>query len=550
MILIISCFITNQRHNNRYDRLEVFKYTLYSYRNIPFDELYFFILLDNEYSSEINNLNTFIYSNFNNINKSKIHIINDRYYQQIQWIPFMQKIKEQYGPNELIWFAQNDDHVFVDFNMEILNEGIELLKLEKNNRKSIYYSHWPEIIKMSGKYETPTLIGNYVKFNNSLLDSIQIFNVEFLCYIFIEYKWKTNYTRIDGILNELTPVPSQENILNQTIYVPLREIARKFNGYDHVRMNRTDCPPLNLPTNTFIYSKEKIINKMLIQHESAWTINNNFIIPQEWVDINLSLHPENITEHVITLKNKLNLKIHYKAIILVLASNESPITKNARRIWKKYMKLEPTIKVLFVYGKLDNPLEDQDENDLIYNDILESSFPFIFHKTYEAMKFIDTNFSYEYFVRTNISTFWDFEKLKLHLDVLPRTNCYSGDGPFKISELNYYCLYVSGTDTIVTREMITSLIKNKDKLIFNLVEDAVMGQYFNGILKVPILPNRICFFEDIIDVDEINQTKIELRIQNATRENKDHYRVKTINGDRLTIDNFIYKNLLKHIYNI
>jgi len=53
----MSCFITNKRHNNRYDRLEVFKYTLHSYKNIQFEELFFFILLDAEYNCEINNLN-------------------------------------------------------------------------------------------------------------------------------------------------------------------------------------------------------------------------------------------------------------------------------------------------------------------------------------------------------------------------------------------------------------------------------------------------------------------------------------------------------------
>ena len=34
---------------------------------------------------------------------------------------------------------------------------------------------------------------------------------------------------------------------------------------------------------------------------------------------------------------------------------------------------------------------------------------------------------------------------------------------------------------------------------YNLVEDAAMGSYFNGILGAPMLPNRICFFEDITD---------------------------------------------------
>ena len=36
MILILSVFITHDRGNNRYNRLDIFKYTLNSYRNIKF----------------------------------------------------------------------------------------------------------------------------------------------------------------------------------------------------------------------------------------------------------------------------------------------------------------------------------------------------------------------------------------------------------------------------------------------------------------------------------------------------------------------------------
>ena len=317
---------------------------------------------------------------------------------------------------------------------------------------------------------------------------------------------------------------SRNNLINL-----LNNVCKKNNIYF--------INPTNVLSN---FSQEEICEKDLGHYNDLGLCEfsnyvNNYI--KQLINYNIK---QNLIYNIIT---------HYKAIILVLASNESPITKNSRRIWKKYMNMEPTFKVFFVYGKLFEPLEEQDENDLIYNDIKES-YPVTFHKTFEAMKFIESNFSYEYFIRTNISTFWDFEKLKTHLDTLPRTNCYSGDGPFPIREFNYSCLYVSGTDTIVTREMIKSMVSNKDKINFGLIEDAAMGHYFNGILKVPILPNRICFFEDIRDTSEITKAKIEERIKNAIKENKDHYRVKTLVGNRYEIDNFIYKILLKYIYDI
>ena len=299
MILVVSTFVTNQRNHNRYSRLDVFKYMLYSYKDIPFSEIYLFILLDNEFINNKNDLTKYIYSIFSKLDVNKIHITHDRYTQQLQWIPFISKLKEKHGGNELVWFTQNDDHIFIDFNMDILNEGLELLKHDPNKHKSIYYSHWPEIIKMSGKYQEPKLTNNYVSFNLSLLDSIQIFNLEFLYDIFVKYKWKDNHIRIDSVLNELTHRPSVDNPLLQTIYVPLREMVRHFDGYDHASMDRRACPPLELPSNTFNYSKESLKKKILANHSSHWTQNNHYQIPQKWIDINLSLHPSNISEYSI-----------------------------------------------------------------------------------------------------------------------------------------------------------------------------------------------------------------------------------------------------------
>ena len=60
------------------------------------------------------------------------------------------------------------------------------------------------------------------------------------------------------------------------------------------------------------------------------------------------------------------LLIHYRAIILILASNNNIVDKNGRSTWKKYMNIDPSIKVFFVYGKLNNELVDYDPTcDLI-----------------------------------------------------------------------------------------------------------------------------------------------------------------------------------------
>jgi hypothetical protein len=312
MILILSIFVTNQRHhqcyepskNGTYSKLDIFKYMLESYKKIPFSEIYLFIKLDTEFLLPgqffyENNINEYIYNIFSGLEKNKIHIVLDRYTSQNKWIPFFKELMEKYGPNESVWFSQNDDHVFIDYNTDILLEGLKHLENDKSRHKSIYVSHWPEVIKLSGKNNNQSLIGNYIKFNLSILDSIQIFNLQFLYDIFVIHNWKKDHIRIDSLIYDfLEPYElSYKDPLSQVIYIPLREMVRHFDGYGHVHMEQGACPRLELPSNTFHYSKENLIKKMTPYHTSQWESGNTFNIPQIWIDINLSLH--DINEYTI-----------------------------------------------------------------------------------------------------------------------------------------------------------------------------------------------------------------------------------------------------------
>ena len=223
--------------------------------------------------------------------------------------------------------------------------------------------------------------------------------------------------------------------------------------------------------------------------------------------------------------------------MLVLASAGHVVYDNARKVWKKYMNCNPNVKVYMVYGAITN-LEDQDEHDLVYQDIRECYNPGMLLKTIRAMEYIDKHEKYDYFVRTNISTFWDFEKLLEHIKILPPTLCYSGDGPFAGR-------YLSGTDTIVTPEMIKEIIKAKDTLDYGCCEDDALGRFFNGVLGAPFLPNRICFLIHFHDPDDPN---ILIHIEQGIKSNCDHYRVK--NHHRDIVDLAVYKCLLLRIYNI
>ena len=301
MILLISVFLTDQRPNNRYDRYEIFKYTLFSYRNINFSNIYILVELDEIYKNKKDELSNFIYNNFN-IPNNNIYINYDkRFDNQNEWKTFMNThIYNKFDINELILFCQCDDHIFIDFNMDVLNEGIELLNKEQNEHKTIHFSHFPEIIKMSGKFNNCKRINNYIRFERTMVDTLQIFNLKYLYFILVQYDWNgLSHKRIEDM-----PGDVNKNKFNQAIYTPLRELCRHFDGYEHVHIT-DDCPALILPKNTFYYDNDTLIKKMTAQHDSNWTINNNFIIPQEWIDINISLH--NIKEYTLEMiENKNN----------------------------------------------------------------------------------------------------------------------------------------------------------------------------------------------------------------------------------------------------
>jgi hypothetical protein len=138
---------------------------------------------------------------------------------------------------------------------------------------------------------------------------------------------------------------------------------------------------------------------------------------------------------------------------------------------------------------------------------------------------------------------------------LPTSKCYSGDGPLTPSgydsENGYY---LSGTDTIITPESVKEIIKNKKTLDYKIPEDVTMGLFFNGVLKCPFIKSQIFFMEkfnlrnNFFDLFE--KLKILVSIWYARKMMKDHYRVKTLTSNREILDRYIYKQLLKYIYQL
>jgi len=256
-------------------RFDSFLWTLNSYAalKIPWRAVYLFIDID-EYPGRQEEVEAAIQNTFSE-ECSLISLLWYRIEDKSEWYPFIEEIagndSQIGGPDALVWFMQNDDHPFVDFETDVLIEGLHHLAKEETVFKSLYLSHWPEIVRQSVKENRQERIGrSYVRFPMANTDSIQIFSAKLLYHLLVEMQWWENSvgktSRIDFLAFKLKPS-------SMILYVPLREQCRHFGGYGHVQASEELWPQLDVSRKPDFYTRNvprsTLVSRMLTRHTSA-----------------------------------------------------------------------------------------------------------------------------------------------------------------------------------------------------------------------------------------------------------------------------------------
>lgn len=111
-----------------------------------------------------------------------------------------------------------------------------------------------------------------------------------------------------------------------------------------------------------------------------------------------------------------------KIVVLVIASDNLPIYAEHHSLWRSYATRHPDITVYFSRQRedVDTPYFDGDTIWTPGKECLER----IFDKTIDAFKLIPP--SYDFLVRTNLSSVWNFKRLVEFCAALPRENVYCG----------------------------------------------------------------------------------------------------------------------------
>ncbi len=264
MILFINVFLTDKRFSKskiaepndvRYSprRSDVFKFMLASLSVINWEFGVIYYELDDEYADQYADIDEYIHSLFN----CTIKIYHYRNKNQAMWQESVLRL-DHYSDNQLIWFTCNDDHVFIDSDLNY----IEFLKkklhemLKNTPYVTCFFSHWPEMMALrvnAGKFEREIIEDNEKYYVMQWKDetSIGIINKGLLKYWWFENDYGDRvFRRTDDPENSVIS-PNMKTI------VPYKELVRHFDGYGHVGINTNECPLLFIPTG-FFQSRIKI----------------------------------------------------------------------------------------------------------------------------------------------------------------------------------------------------------------------------------------------------------------------------------------------------
>ena len=260
LILFVNVLVTDQRASaggmNRADRLDIFKYTLASYAKIDrIKNVIIYCQLDGSYQSREKELRDYIDNIFY---FSTVRYHNYSPSNQTQWVEALLSSPLLTTSSPILYLG-NDDHVFIDYDTDVLYEGLDLMAKEPTNQiNTLHCSSWTEAISTVYGLNDYIPNGRYWKASLLYSDAIQIVNSTFFNHIFMDLEIGNDYMRrTDNILTNWYPTLGDykyssraQHPIVQT-FIPLRELVRHFDAYWHIGVPFEYVPMLTIPDGFF-----------------------------------------------------------------------------------------------------------------------------------------------------------------------------------------------------------------------------------------------------------------------------------------------------------
>ena len=206
-----------------------------------------------------------------------------------------------------------------------------------------------------------------------------------------------------------------------------------------------------------------------------------------------------------------------KVLILIISNETYQVYIKHKQIWLKYMNLDPIFDCFFIeyHPEKGNIIE----GNTIFIKGNESFHPGIREKTIDCFDyFLKCDTKYDYIIRTNLSSLWNFKSLLTHLKTLPKEGVYAG----VIGNAGTKCLvnYASGSGIIMTPDIVNIIIQNRHICNeMNFIDDVDFGYLLHTFNIFPTPIGRV----DIYNDDMLHSFQYNSDVY--------HYRIK-YEGDR------------------
>lgn len=213
-----------------------------------------------------------------------------------------------------------------------------------------------------------------------------------------------------------------------------------------------------------------------------------------------------------------------KVLMLIISSDTESVYDEHRKVWSSYMNSNKEIECYFIQYR-DGPQEIEGNTFWLEG---KESFAAIITKTLDSLDYFLKKDSYDFIIRTNMSSLWNFNTLLKHLETLPSEKVYNGViGKHQITN------FISGSGFIMTSDVAKLLIENRQIAESVKVMDDVDIGYALNKLGIECSPGkRTDFYSREIYV-------------NSTYDSSDyHYRIKWNNSNMRYEEAEIMKELI------
>jgi len=152
--------------------------------------------------------------------------------------------------------------------------------------------------------------------------------------------------------------------------------------------------------------------------------------------------------------------------------------------------------------------KDQLEDIIIKDDIIyvkgEDTYLNITYKTIKALEYALKNIQFDYVIRTNMSTIVNIPKLYNFCLRLPNKNVYTSGDFINVQNLDvkagikdsslFGTLFASGTSIIMSNDVVHTMIHNKSKIRYDIIDDVAIGVFISKYLPSAYYPQTAHFF--------------------------------------------------------